>query len=212
MIKIENLSKKFNTQFVLKDINLDMKINDSIIITGQNGAGKTTLIRSILGEYIPTSGSVIIDKFNPIKDRQNALKNIGFVPQLPPPIKLSVNELIRYSVSSGNADMQKINSICKDMDLDLKEHKSKIFFKLSGGMKQKLLISIALSREPKIFIFDEPTANLDPKGRESFYKEIDMIKKDRLLIFISHRIEEMADFVNRQIDMDLGKVVKDEKL
>lgn len=211
MIKIENLSKKFNSQFVLQDVNLDMQINDSIIITGQNGAGKTTLIRSILGEYIPTTGSVKINGFDPVKNRQNALDNIGFVPQLPPPIKLSVEELIRYAINSGNANMQKITSICKEMELDLKEHKNKVFFKLSGGMKQKLLISIALSREPKIFIFDEPTANLDLKGRESFYKEINEIKNNKLLVFISHRIEEMAAFVNRQIDMDLGKVIKDER-
>lgn len=212
MIKIENLSKKFNSQIVIEDINLDMQIDDSIIITGQNGAGKTTLIRSILGEYIPTSGSVHIGGFNPIKNRQEALSSIGFVPQLPPPIKLNVKELIRYASSSGGAEYSKVVKVCEEMDLDLKEHESKIFFKLSGGMKQKLLISIALSRSPKVFIFDEPTANLDPKGREVFYKIVKEIRSDKLLIFISHRIEEMSNLVNRQIDMDLGKVVKDERL
>ncbi|MFV0481050.1 MAG: ATP-binding cassette domain-containing protein [Campylobacteraceae bacterium] len=212
MIKIKNLSKKFGSQLVLDDINLQMSKNDSIIIMGQNGAGKTTLIRTILGEYIPTVGSVEIEGVNPIKNREMALLNLGFVPQLPPPIKLSVEELIRYTVSSGKADKEKIILTCKEMDLDINAHLNKIFFKLSGGMKQKLLISIAIAREPKIFIFDEPTANLDPKGRESFYNIIKSFKEDRLLVFISHRVEELAGLVNRKIEMDLAKVVKDEKI
>lgn len=212
MIKIKDLSKRFGTQMSLDSINLQMCINDSIAIMGQNGAGKTTLIRSILGEQIPTSGSVEIDGINPLKNRVDTLKNIGFVPQLPPPIKLSVKELIRYVSISSGADAKKIVSICKQMELDLNENMKKLFYKLSGGMKQKLLISIALSREPKIFIFDEPTANLDQKGREIFCEIIRSFKQERLMIFISHRIEELGDIVNRKIEMDIGRVVNDEKI
>jgi ABC-2 type transport system ATP-binding protein len=95
------------------------------------------------------------------------------------------------------------------MDLDLKAHVHKLFFKLSGGMKQKLLIAIALSRDPNIFIFDEPTANLDPQGRAIFYELLQPYKRDKLMIFISHRLEEIGDLVNRKIEMDLGRVVND---
>lgn len=79
-------------------------------------------------------------------------------------------------------------------------------------MKQKLLIAIALARDPKIFIFDEPTANLDPHGREKFYELLQKYKEDKLMIFISHRLEEIGDLVNKRVEMDLGKVVKDEYL
>ena len=79
-------------------------------------------------------------------------------------------------------------------------------------MKQKLLIAIAIAKKPEIFIFDEPTANLDPKGRESFYEIIKEYSKDRLTIFISHRIEEVSNMVNRKVELDLGKVVLDEKI
>ncbi len=98
------------------------------------------------------------------------------------------------------------------MDLDLNEHMKKVFFKLSGGMKQKLLIAIAIAKNPEIFILDEPTANLDPKGRENFYEIIKEYNKNRLIIFISHRIEEVLNLVNRKIELDLGKVILDEKI
>jgi ABC-2 type transport system ATP-binding protein len=212
MIKIENLTKKFGHFSALDDVSLKLSANESVIVTGQNGAGKTTLVRTILGEYVPSFGKIEIQGINPIKNREKVLRNVGFVPQMPPPIKLSVEELIRYAWRSSGADRAKIFEFCVQMELDIKEHIKQIFFKLSGGMKQKLLIAIALSREPDIFIFDEPAANLDPQGREKFYNLISLLKKERLLVFVSHRIEEIKDLVNRKIDMDLGKVINDEKL
>lgn len=212
MIKIDNLTKKFGNQNSLDNINLELNKGDSVIIMGQNGAGKTTLVRSILGQYIPTKGAVFVDGKNPFKNRVNTLKLIGFVPQLPPPIKLTVEELVYYAKSSSNIDSNIIFDLCNSMDLDLKEHYKKVFFKLSGGMKQKFLISIALAKNPDIFIFDEPTANLDPKGRESFYNILNNYFQDKLNIFISHRKEEILNIVNRKIELDLGKVVLDEKI
>lgn len=98
------------------------------------------------------------------------------------------------------------------MDLDIAEHKSKPFYKLSGGMKQKLLIAIALSRQSDLLIFDEPTANLDPKGREQFYQLLSLIPEERSTLFITHRLDEIKALTNRMIYMDLGKVVEDEKI
>ncbi|MCK9257448.1 MAG: ABC transporter ATP-binding protein [Sulfurospirillaceae bacterium] len=212
MIEVKNLTKVFGSQKSLDDISLNMKAGDRVIVMGQNGAGKTTLVRAILGEYIPTKGEVSIEGYNPTKQRDVALANIGFVPQLPPPIKLSVQELIRYATISSGASKEKIIEVCEFMDLEIKSHMKKLFFKLSGGMKQKLLIAIALARDPKIFIFDEPTANLDPHGREKFYELLQKYKEDKLMIFISHRLEEIGDLVNKRVEMDLGKVVKDEYL
>ena len=212
MIEVKQLNKKFGEQLSLDNINLSFKQNESAIIMGQNGAGKTTLIRTILGEYIPSSGLVSINGYDPFKNRQDALQNIGFVPQLPPPIKLSVNELIHYAVVSSGSNKETIIDLCKKLELDVNANLNKLFYKLSGGMKQKLLIAIALAKNPNIFIFDEPTANLDPKGRDIFYSILDDFLEDRIMIFISHRIEEVSHIVNRKIEMDLGKVILDEKI
>lgn len=212
MIEVRQLSKKFGEQLSLDNINLSFKQNESAIIMGQNGAGKTTLIRAVLGEYIPSQGAVLINGYDPFKNREEALKNIGFVPQLPPPIKLSVSELINYAVVSSGSNKEAIFDLCQKLELDINANLNKLFYKLSGGMKQKLLIAIALAKNPKIFIFDEPTANLDPKGRDIFYSILNDFLEQRTMIFISHRIEEVHHIVNRKIEMDLGKVILDEKI
>ena len=210
MIIIENLTKKFDKTVSLDSVSLEFNRGDSIALMGANGAGKTTLIRSILGYYHPSSGSVLINGLDPIKNRIEVLNNISFVPQLPPPIKLSLSELISYVCKSSDVDRELIYHYAEEMKLDLKPNLGKSFFKLSGGMKQKLLIAISLAKKSDIVIYDEPTANLDPKARDDFYKLLQKEQKDKLSLFVTHRIEEVQEIVNRKIYMDMGKVISDE--
>lgn len=212
MIEIKNLSKKFGSTLSLDDISISFHQNDSIALMGANGAGKTTLIRSILGYYHPNTGSVLVNGLDPIKERQEVLKNISFVPQLPPPIKLSIDELIDYIEGSANVKREQILHYANEMKLDIQFNMHKSFFKLSGGMKQKLLIAIALAGESNIIIFDEPTANLDPKARDDFYRLLDGKQNNKVLLFVTHRLEEVEALVNREVYMDLGKVVSDERI
>ena len=212
MIKVSNLSKKFGSHKSLDNINCEFKKGESIALMGANGAGKTTLIRSILGYYHPTSGEVSIDGLNPIKQRTKVLENISFVPQLPPPIKLNIEELLQYISISAKVDTNEIIHYANEMKLDIKSNINKSFFKLSGGMKQKLLIAISLAKKSDIIIYDEPTANLDPKARDDFYRLLQQNEKDKVLLFVTHRLEEVKDLVNRQIYMDLGKIVSDDRV
>ncbi len=212
MIEIRNLTKKFGSTVSLDDVSIEFKKNDSIALMGANGAGKTTLIRSILGYYHPDGGLVRVNGLDPIKERQNVLKSISFVPQLPPPIKLSISELIQYIEVSADVKRDSIIDHANEMKLDIKTNMHKSFFKLSGGMKQKLLIAIALAQESEIVIFDEPTANLDPKARDDFYRLLDGKQKGKVLLFVTHRLEEVESLVNREVYMDMGRVVSDEKI
>ena len=212
MININNLTKKFGSHISLQSVTCQFNKNDSIALMGANGAGKTTLIRSILGYYHPDEGEVLINGFNPIKDRVKVLKDISFVPQLPPPIKLSVDELISYVVTSSDVDKELILNYAHEIKLDIENNLNKSFFKLSGGMKQKLLIAISLAKKSDIIIFDEPTANLDPDARDDFYRLVKQNSSEKTTLFVTHRLEEVKDLVNRQIYMDLGKVVSDERV
>lgn len=211
MINVSNLTKKFGSNLSLDNVSCSFQKNDSIALMGANGAGKTTLIRSILGYYHPDSGEVLVNGLNPIKDRVKVLQNISFVPQLPPPIKLSVEELMQYVCISTAIDKELIEHYAHEMKLDLKSNMHKSFFKLSGGMKQKLLIAISLAKKSDIIIYDEPTANLDPKARDDFYRLLKKNEDEKVLLFVTHRLEEVRELVNRQIYMDLGKVVSDER-
>ncbi|HIP60791.1 MAG TPA: ABC transporter ATP-binding protein [Campylobacterales bacterium] len=212
MIEVQHITKKFYKDKSLDDVSITFKKGDRVAIMGPNGAGKTTLVRAILGYYHVSSGQIRVNGFDPIRQRVEVVENIGFIPQLPPPIKLSCQELIEYVSKSSGCSKESIIDNAHDMGLDIENQMKKSFFKLSGGMKQKLLIAIAVAKKSEILIFDEPTANLDPKGRESFYKLLESIKEDKILLFITHRLDEIEHLVNRVVYMDLGKVVSDEKL
>ena len=212
MIKVSNLTKKFGSHISLDNVNCEFNKNESIALMGANGAGKTTLIRSILGYYHPNNGEVLINGLNPIKERVKVLENISFVPQLPPPIKLSLDELMQYISIGAKVDRDLIMHYANEMKLDISANLNKSFFKLSGGMKQKMLIAISLAKKSDIIIYDEPTANLDPKARDDFYRLLKQNEEEKVLLFVTHRLEEVKDLVNRQIYMDLGKIVSDEKI
>lgn len=212
MIKVTNLTKKFAAHTSLDNISIEFEKNDYIALMGPNGAGKTTLIRSILGYYHPNKGQVLINGLDPIKQRIEVLNDISFVPQLPPPIKLSLNELMQYIVASSKVDKELIMYYANEMKLDIKANLNKSFFKLSGGMKQKMLIAISLAKKSNIIIYDEPTANLDPDARDDFYRLLKQNEDDKILLFVTHRLDEVKEIVNRQIYMDLGKIISDERV
>jgi ABC-2 type transport system ATP-binding protein len=212
LVVAKNLRKKFMGTDVLDNVSLTIASGDRIALMGPNGAGKTTLVRAILGFYHLDAGELQVLGHNPIKERVEVLKHISFIPQLPPPVKLSIEELLTYVSESAKVGKEAIIEEASKMDLDIKAHISKPFYKLSGGMKQKLLIAIALSKKSDLLIFDEPTANLDPKGREQFYQLLTEIPAECSTLFITHRLDEIKGLVNRMIYMDLGKVVEDEKI
>ena len=211
LIKAERLSKSFNKIKVLRELDIEWESGERIALIGQNGAGKTTLIRCILGQYVYEGNLDILSK-NPRKQRVEILKEIGFVPQIPPPLKITVKEMLKFFSNISNVDEEKFVQIARELGLNISESFSKPFVALSGGMKQKLLVSFALGREPKVLLMDEPSANLDPAAREIFFNYLAEYNKEALLVLSSHRMEEIKGLVNRVVEMDFGKVVLDKKL
>ena len=208
MIEIDGLVKKFGKRAVLDHLALSIAPSDRIAVIGSNGAGKTTLFRCLLGHY-KYDGGISIDGEKPQRRDGRLLSRIAFVPQLPPPLRMPVSELLRFSQGAGAADPQRMRDIAARLGLDLGAVKSQPFYRLSGGQKQKVLVTIALSRPVELLVFDEPSANLDPAARAAF---IDLLAgmKDRSMLIASHRLEEVAPLVNRVIEMEQGRIVLDD--
>lgn len=211
MIKFTNVAKTFRKARVLDGISLDIELGERVALIGSNGAGKTTLIRCLLGEYTH-DGGVTIDGLNPRSNRTAVLGQIGFVPQLPPPLKMPVGQLIDFSASLCGTDPRRIHDIARRLGLDIDGILSRQFVRLSGGMKQKLLIAIALGRDAKVLVMDEPAANLDPEARKIFFDLLAERLNDATMIISSHRLDEVSALVNRVVEMDMGKVVLDDKV
>lgn len=209
MIEMKNVSKSFGPNHVMKDVSVRFNVGDVVAIQGANGSGKTTLLRLLLGYYKPDTGSVSIGGFDPNKVRVPVVENVSFVPQQAPFIKLSVHELLDFICESSGVKQDVIYKYANMMDLDLEENKRKPYFRLSGGMKQKFLIAVALAENNQIMIFDEPTASMDIKSRSKFYnilKSLDFSNK--IILVIAHN-SEFDDFINRVIKLDLGELVSD---
>jgi len=212
MIKIKNLTKKFGKIPVLDKINLTVNRSDRIALIGPNGAGKTTLIRIILGQYLFNGELAVFDK-NPRHHREEILDRIGYVPQLPPPIQMTVGELVTFSAGiSRKSSIDAIYHNAAELGLDIGENVKKPFQKLSGGMKQKLLIALALGRQPDILIMDEPAANLDPQGRQAFFLQLIRSMEKITMLLSSHRVDEIINLINRIVEIDYGRVVQDEQI
>ena len=212
MIKIKNLTKKFGKTPILDGMNLTVQAGDRIALIGPNGAGKTTLIRTILGQYVFNGELTVFDK-NPRRHRVEILDRIGYVPQLPPPIQMNVGELVTFSAGiSRKSSLDAIYQKAAELGLDIGKNVKKPFQKLSGGMKQKLLIALALGREPDILIMDEPAANLDPQGRQAFSLQLIRSMEKTTMLLSSHRVDEIINLINRIIEIDYGRVVQDERI
>lgn len=211
MICFDKVGKSFRKSRVLDGVSLTLNKGERVALVGSNGAGKTTLIRCLLGEYTH-DGSVTVAGLSPRQDRAAVLRHIGFVPQIPPPLKMPVSELLGFSATVSGSKVADMVTVIGALGLDYAAIKGLPFVKLSGGMKQKVLIGVALGRPTDILIMDEPAANLDPDARACFFGLLAERAKQNVMLITSHRLDEVAGLVNRVIEMDMGRVVLDDRL
>lgn len=211
MIRFVGVQKRFRRQPVLKGIDLQIDRGHRVALVGSNGAGKTTLIRCLLGEY-RCEGRVSLDGLDPREHRREVLTKVGFVPQLPPPLKMPVKQLLRFSAAVCGSSIEEMEAVAARLGLDVARFRHQPFVKLSGGQKQKLLISIALGRSTEILVMDEPAANLDPEARHIFFQLLAERQGTAAMIISSHRLDEVAPLVNRVIELDQGLVVLDDRV
>lgn len=208
MITFDSVSKTFRRIPVLDRVGLVVRSGDRVALVGSNGAGKTTLIRCLLGEYA-FQGKIAVDGLDPRRRREEVLSRIAFVPQLPPPLKMPVGELVAFAAAVSGADAGAMARVAGELGFDIEPVHRRPFVKLSGGQKQKLLIGIALGRRSRVLVMDEPAANLDPPSRRVFFQLL-ADRKDAAMLISSHRLDEVAALVNRVVELDQGRVVLDD--
>ena len=211
MIRFDSVAKAFKRARVLDGINLEIGLGERVALIGSNGAGKTTLIRCLLGEYTH-DGTVTIEGRSPRRERTTVLGDIGFLPQLPPPLKMPVGKLIGFAAAVCATDPKRIIDLAGRLGLDTAPIMDRQFVRLSGGMKQKLLIAMALGRSARVLVMDEPAANLDPEARKMFFELLAERAESATMLISSHRLNEVSSLVNRVIELDMGKVVLDDRV
>lgn len=211
MIELDAVSKSFRRTRVLDRVSLALDPGERVALVGANGAGKTTLIRCLLGEY-RCEGDVRIGGLRPRSERRRVLQRLGFVPQLPPPLRMPVGQLLSLASTLSASDPGSMEAVAGRLGLDVGPIRRQPFVKLSGGQKQKLLIAIALRPEADVLVMDEPAANLDPDARGMLLRLLRERGPAATMLISIHRLDEVAGLVNRVVELDGGRVALDEPL
>lgn len=208
MIEARNLTKKFGNLTAVNDVSIAVRKGEAVALWGSNGAGKTTVLRCLLG-VLPFEGQIRISNFDAAKDGKQARKLIGFVPQeISFHDNLSVRETLEFYARLKKTTPNTIEDWINR--LGLQPHLEKTVKELSGGMKQKLALAIALLANPPILFLDEPTANLDMHSRDDFLDLLMVLKKEgKTIVFSSHRLEEVFSFADRVLILDQGSLIAD---
>ncbi|AVM70013.1 energy-coupling factor transporter ATPase [Lachnospiraceae bacterium oral taxon 500] len=203
----------------LKDINLEIADGEFAGIIGHTGSGKSTLIQHINGLIRPTSGEIEVDgrKISRQSNNLNTLcREVGLVFQYPEHqlFELTVAKDIAFGPKNLGLPPEEVERRVKEAAalVGLKEkYMEKSPFELSGGQKRRVAIAGVLAMRPKILILDEPTAGLDPKGRDSILRQIRGLHRQTgaTVLLVSHSMEDVAEYVDRVIAMNDGRIVLD---
>jgi ABC-2 type transport system ATP-binding protein len=210
IIEISNLTKVYASGFeALKTINLDIRRGEIFALLGPNGAGKTTLISIVCGIVNPTSGTVLADGHDIIRDYRAARQKIGLVPQeLATDAFTGVLDSVRFSrgLFGKPPNAAFIEKLLRD--LSLWDKRNNRIMTLSGGMKRRLMIAKALSHEPRILFLDEPTAGVDVELRRDMWDMVRALRETGVTIILTtHYIEEAEEMADRVGVIRKGEII-----
>jgi len=197
-ITTENIGKKFNKEWIFRNISFSIKPNESIAITGQNGSGKSTFLQLIAGVLQPTEGSVIYQQNGFKIAVENIFQHLTYTaPYLELIEEMTVSEFVEFQKSfkpfsnnlTSNEFIEKINLV---------KAEAKQIRYLSSGMKQRLKLGISLYNAAPILLLDEPTTNLDSTGIDWYREEIAKQLNKRTIIICSNQRHEF-EFCDREL-------------
>ena len=223
-IKIEHLNYVYSAgtayeKQALKDICLEIPHGEFVGVIGHTGSGKSTLIQHLNGLIRATSGALYYNGENIYEDGYNmkALRNqVGLVFQYPEHQLFEVDGLSDICFGPKNQGLSKeeaekrAREAMRMVGLS-EEYEKQSPFELSGGQKRRVAIAGVLAMEPEVLILDEPTAGLDPRGRDEILDQISYLHRERgiTIVLVSHSMEDVAKYVERIIVMNQGEVLHD---
>jgi ABC-2 type transport system ATP-binding protein len=210
IISITHLSKTYaGGRIALRDISLDIHRGEIFALLGPNGAGKTTLISIICGIVTPSTGSVVVDGHDIIRDYRAARSMIGLVPQ---ELTIDFFETVWATVNLSRGLFGKrpnpayIEKVLRQLSLwDRKDSQNRT---LSGGMRRRAMIAKALSHEPQILFLDEPTAGVDVELRRDMWQLVRELRNSgTTIILTTHYLEEAEEMADRVGVIDKGELI-----
>jgi len=205
-IEVKSLVKKYGSLTAVDSISFTINKGEIFSFLGPNGAGKTTTVEILECLRKPTSGHASVLGFDISKDQEEIKKRIGVLPQEFNTFDtLTVRENLQYFAGMFKKSVD-VDALIKLVDLDDKRNEQ--YKKLSGGLKQRLGVAMALVNEPEIVFLDEPTGGLDPKARREVWNVIRGLKKQGKTVFLTTHYMEEAEVLSDIVTIiHKGKIV-----
>lgn len=209
LIETEQLTKKFNGEFGVKEVSIRIPKNAIFGFIGPSGSGKTTTVRLLLGIYPPSSGSALVFGHQPHRFSQTDRSRIGYMPQLfMLQNGLTVWQNLAFVASLYGMLRHRKERIRKRLDLvELTGHEKKRASDLSGGMQRRLSLAAALLHDPDLIFLDEPTAGIDPVLRRKFWDHFQKLKEQGKTLFITTQYVAEAAYCDYVGVMSQGRLL-----
>jgi len=193
VVAVERLEKRFGPLEALRRLSLTIMPGEIFGLLGSNGAGKTTLIKTLVGALRPSAGRVSLFDLDPIHDGRILRRRIGYMPQMPALYEdLSPRENLRFfGRPHGPSELERRIDDVLDF-IDLRPRQNDPVYGFSGGMKQRVSLACALVHRPDVLLLDEPTAGVDPRLRETFWKHFRTLAAAGATLMIStHQMDDV---------------------
>jgi len=207
---LEDITKKYKDKTAVQNVSATLHSGQLIGLIGKNGAGKTTLLKLLSTILKPTSGRILLDGQDIVKNPNVMRSTVGYLPQeVSAYPNLTVLEYLSYiasvkGIKKNDAEKQ-INSLLTDFHLE--NAKGKRMGNCSGGMKQRVGIICALLGDPQIIIIDEPTTGLDPEERIAVRNILSCLSKERIVILSTHIVSDIEAVASRILLLQQGSLV-----
>ena len=207
-ISIDHLSKKYDKDFVLKDVNAVLRSGEILGFLGPSGAGKTTTIKILTGQLMPTSGNAEVLGIDCRKIDERIYEQIGIVTDSSGVYeRMTVFDNLKYFARILNVPLENIDPLLKR--IGLYEHRKKPAAKLSKGQTQRLILARALLHKPKVLFLDEPTSGLDPSTALEIHRILKELRDEGMAIFLTtHNMEEATKLCDQVALLNEGVIVE----
>ena len=207
-LMVHDVVKHFGEKTALDHVTFHVKAGETVVLWGPNGAGKTTLLRCILGLF-RFEGAITVLGFDTLREGKAARGLIGFVPQeLGLHGEQTVAEAVAFYARLRRVPLARALSLLDRWQLD--EVSRSLVRTLSGGMKQKLALVIALLADPPVMLLDEPTSNLDVRARRELSTVLEQLKiAGRTILLCSHRTSEISKLADRVVVLEQGRKLEE---
>ncbi|PUA32935.1 MAG: hypothetical protein B9J98_03350 [Candidatus Terraquivivens tikiterensis] len=211
-LSAERLVKVYGNGFhALKGITLSVNSGTVFSLLGRNGAGKTTFLRIMTTQLLPTSGTGVVLGYDVVKEAKEVRKRVAVVPQESKPIYLlTVREHVKYYLMMRGFSMVEASEKARKVidDLGLNDYVDTLCMKLSGGLKRKVLVAMAVATEADVIFLDEPTTGLDPIARRLVWDVINRVARSGKTVFLTtHNMAEVEAVANEFALINDGKLV-----